>query len=139
MNEIVQRETQTKLTKNLLDMIILRLINQQPMHGYQIMTKIRRIFGVYFGPSAIYPLLAKLEEQGYINSKWNIPLLEKPCKIFTITNTGKTMIKYTENTLDIFCRTLKTFEKTTQNTPPPPTPLPITTPTTPVLTTTLSP
>jgi hypothetical protein len=35
----------------------------QPMHGYQIITKIRKTFGVYFGPSTIYPLLGALEKK----------------------------------------------------------------------------
>lgn len=105
-----QKELQTKLTKNLLDMIILRLINQQAMHGYQIITKIRKIFGVYFSPSTIYPLLANLEKKGCINSEWNMTT-EKPRKIFTITNTGKIRIKTAEDTLNLICRTLNKDEE----------------------------
>jgi Transcriptional regulator PadR-like family len=52
-----QKETQTKLTKGLLDMIILEYLNKESMHGYQVITKIRKEFGIYFGPSTIYPLL----------------------------------------------------------------------------------
>ena len=110
-----QNKMQTKLTKNLLDMIVLRLINQQPMHGYQIITKTRKLFGVYFGPSTVYPLLSNLEKQGYINSEWNMTT-EKPRKIFTITNSGRFRIKNAENTLDLICRTLNRFEKTDGNT-----------------------
>ena len=51
-----QKEVQTKLTKGLLDMIILQYLEQESMHGYQLITKIRKGFGVYFGPSTIYPL-----------------------------------------------------------------------------------
>ena len=53
-----QKEIQTKLAKGLLDMIVLQIIDSQPMHGYQVITKIRKTFGIYFGPSTIYPLLA---------------------------------------------------------------------------------
>ena len=45
-----QKEIQTKLTKGLLDMIILQFLDVTPMHGYQVITKIRKCFGVYFGP-----------------------------------------------------------------------------------------
>jgi DNA-binding PadR family transcriptional regulator len=105
-----QNKVQTKLTKNLLDMIVLRLINHQPMHGYQIITKTRKLFGVYLGPSTIYPLLTNLEKQGFINSEWCVTT-EKPRKIFTITNTGKAMIKSTENSIGLICRTLNTYDK----------------------------
>ena len=37
-------------------MIILQFLDQEPMHGYQVITKIRKNFGVYFGPSTVYPL-----------------------------------------------------------------------------------
>ncbi|MEJ2363340.1 MAG: HEAT repeat domain-containing protein, partial [Deltaproteobacteria bacterium] len=46
-----QKEVQVKLAKGLLDLIVLQLLNTQPMHGYQIITKIRNNYGVYFGPS----------------------------------------------------------------------------------------
>ena len=52
-----QKEVQVKLMKGLLDLIVLQFLSSQPMHGYQIITKIRKSFGVYFGPSTIYPLL----------------------------------------------------------------------------------
>ena len=93
-----QKEIQIKLTKNLLDMIVLQILNHQPMHGYQIITKTRKIFGIYFGPSTVYPLLATLEKKGYLNSTWDIATV-KPRKIFTITPTGKNILKFTENSL----------------------------------------
>ena len=46
-----QKEVQVKLMKGLLDLIILQFLSTQPMHGYQIITRIRKSFGVYFGPS----------------------------------------------------------------------------------------
>ena len=68
----IQKEVQVKLAKGLLDLIVLQFLNTHPMHGYQIITKIRKSFGVYFGPSTIYPLLATLEKKSHANSEWNI-------------------------------------------------------------------
>jgi len=67
-----QKEVQTKLMKGLLDLIVLQFLSSQPMHGYQIITRIRKSFGVYFGPSTIYPLLGTLEKKGYVRSVWNM-------------------------------------------------------------------
>src|SRR3972149_5703928 len=97
-----QKETQTKLTKGLLDMIILEYLHHEPMHGYQLITKIRKTFGVYFGPSTVYPLLGTLEKKGYLKSEWNMDS-EKPRKVFTITSVGQTMLKFTENSLGLIC------------------------------------
>jgi len=98
-----QKEVQTKLTKGLLDLIVLQFLDSQPMHGYQIITKIRRSFGVYFGPSTIYPLLASLEKKGHVESKWNMES-ERPRKVYELTSQGKNLLGFTENSLSLICK-----------------------------------
>jgi len=99
----IQKEVQSKLTKGLLDLIILQFLSSQPMHGYQVITKIRKTFGVYFGPSTIYPLLATLEKKGFVNSEWNMTN-ERPRKVYKLTNEGQNMLNFTENSLNFICR-----------------------------------
>jgi PadR family transcriptional regulator PadR len=98
-----KKEVQVKLMKGLLDLIALQFLSSQPMHGYQIITKIRKNFGVYFGPSTIYPLLATLEKKGYVNSQWNMKT-ERPRKIYQLTNEGQNLLNFTENSLNFICR-----------------------------------
>ena len=98
-----QKEVQAKLMKGLLDLIVLQFLNGQPMHGYQIITKIRKNFGVYLGPSTIYPLLATLEKKGYVNSEWNMHT-ERPRKIYKLTNEGFSLLNFTEDSLNFICR-----------------------------------
>jgi DNA-binding PadR family transcriptional regulator len=105
-----QKEIQTKLTKGLLDMIILQHLDQQPMHGYQLITKIRKTYGVYFGPSTIYPLLATLEKKNYIKSAWNMDT-ERPRKIYQLTKDGETILNFTEGSLNIICKTMTVENK----------------------------
>jgi PadR family transcriptional regulator PadR len=101
----LQKAIQTKLTKGLLDLIVLQFIDSQPMHGYQIITKIRKNFGVYFGPSTVYPLLNSLEKKGYFTSQWDMNS-ERPRKIYEITSEGKNLLNYTENSLNLLFKTL---------------------------------
>jgi PadR family transcriptional regulator, regulatory protein PadR len=101
-----QKETQTKLTKGLLDMIILEYLNKETMHGYQVITKIRKDFGVYFGPSTIYPLLGMLEKKGYLKSIWNMDA-ERPRKMYTLTSDGKNVLSFTENSLNLICKNME--------------------------------
>ncbi|MCW4008158.1 MAG: PadR family transcriptional regulator [Candidatus Bathyarchaeota archaeon] len=103
----LQKEVQTKLAKSLLDLIILQFLSVEPMHGYQVITKIRRTFGVYFGPSTIYPLLAALEKKGYVHSEWNMAS-ERPRKIYKLTAEGQNILNYTENTLNLICQKIST-------------------------------
>jgi PadR family transcriptional regulator PadR len=104
-----QKEIQTKLTKGLLDMIILQFLGQEPMHGYQIITRIRKCFGVYFGPSTVYPLLNSLEKKGYVKSTWNMDT-ERPRKIYELTNEGSTVLNFTEGSLNLICKTMTTTD-----------------------------
>ena len=102
-----QKEVQTKLMKGLLDLIVLQFLNTQPMHGYQIITKIRKNFGVYFGPSTIYPLLTTLEKKGFVNSEWNMKT-ERPRKVYKLTTEGHNLLNFTENSLNFICKKIST-------------------------------
>jgi DNA-binding PadR family transcriptional regulator len=98
------KEVQVKLTKGLLDLIVLQFLNAQPMHGYQIITQIRKTFKVYFGPSTIYPLLNALEREGYVKSEWIMVNEQRPRKVYKLTTTGQNLLKYTEDSLNFICR-----------------------------------
>jgi PadR family transcriptional regulator PadR len=98
-----QKEVSTKLMKGLLDLIILQFLSTEPMHGYQVITKIRKSFGVYFGPSTIYPLLGTLEKKGFVKSEWNMNF-DRPRKVYRLTNTGQNMLNFTEESLNLICR-----------------------------------
>ena len=97
------RDIQNKLMKGLLDLVILQFLNSKPMHGYQIISSIRKNFGVYFGPSTIYPLLNGLEEKGYIKSQWDLSN-ERPRKVYELTTDGQSLLNFTENSLNHICR-----------------------------------
>ncbi len=110
MNNNYQKETQTKLTKGLLDMIILQYLDKESMHGYQLITKIRKGFGVYFGPSTVYPLLGLMEKKGYVKSAWNMDT-ERPRKVYQLTNVGKNILSFTESSLNLICKNMVTDSK----------------------------
>jgi len=101
------KEVQVKLMKGLLDLIVLQLLSTQPMHGYQIITRIRKTFGVYFGPSTIYPLLSTLEKKGYVKSEWDMSN-ERPRKVYKLTNEGQNLLNFTEDSLTLICRKIGT-------------------------------
>jgi len=101
------KEVQVKLMKGLLDLIVLQFLNTKPMHGYQIITRIRKSFGVYFGPSTIYPLLNTLEKKGYVKSEWDMSN-ERPRKVYTLTTEGKGLLNFTEDSLNFICRKIGT-------------------------------
>lgn len=102
------RHVEVKLMRGLLDLVILQFLKASPMHGYQIITKIRKNFGVYFGPSTIYPLLNTLEEKDFIKSQWDLSN-ERPRKVYELTRNGEDLLCYTEASLNHICRKLATI------------------------------
>ncbi len=109
-----QKEVSTKLMKGLLDLIILQFLSTEPMHGYQIITKIRKNFGVYFGPSTIYPLLGSLENKGFVDSHWNMSY-ERPRKVYSLTSEGKNILNFTEDSLNLICKKITNASITDQS------------------------
>ena len=101
------KEVQVKLMKGLLDLIVLQFLNTKPMHGYQVITRIRKNFGVYFGPSTIYPLLNNLEKKGYVESEWDMSN-ERPRKVYQLTTEGRNLLNFTEDSLNFICRRIGT-------------------------------
>jgi len=110
-----QKEVSTKLTKGLLDVIVLQFLSVESMHGYQIITKVRKNYGVYFGPSTIYPLLGMLEKKGFIDSKWDMSC-ERPRKIYRLTADGQSALSYTEESLAFICRRIASDSTADQST-----------------------
>jgi len=107
----IQKEVQVKLAKGLLDVMVLQFLNDQPMHGYQIISQIRKSFGVYFGPSTVYPLLGTMEKKGYVASDWNMEN-DRPRKVYKLTNEGQSMLNFTENSLNLIIKKIGTNDIT---------------------------
>jgi len=101
-----KKEIQTKLMRGLLDFVILQFLKDQPMHGYQVISSLRKDFGVYFGPSTIYPLLSLLEEKEYVKSHWDLKN-DRPRKVYSLTSQGEDMLNLTRISLNHVYRKLE--------------------------------
>jgi DNA-binding PadR family transcriptional regulator len=83
---IVQR-----ITRNFLDILVLRLIQAEPMWGYKIIKKTRRLFGIKLRHGALYPLLNSLEAEVYARRK-KITKEGRLLKFYHITPKGKRLV-----------------------------------------------
>jgi len=75
-----------------LDFLILQMVAKKTLWGYEIIKEIRRRFGVYVGPSSVYPLIAELEKRGYVETKYSF-VGGKPRKELRITEKGREYVK----------------------------------------------
>ena len=83
--------TRTDLLRGTLDLMILRTIAQEAMHGWAIGQRIRdmseNILSV--GQGSLYPALQRLEQQGWITSEWKTTEQNLPAKFYTLTASGR--------------------------------------------------
>jgi PadR family transcriptional regulator PadR len=108
MNNQKIRKAEIKLVRGLLDLVVLGLLKEKSLHGYGIITCIRRSFGVYFGPSTVYPLLNDLETKGNIKSAWDLTH-DRPRKVYSLTPEGRSLLTGAEESLYQICNRLNEF------------------------------
>ena len=69
MTEDPKKQIVQRINRNFLDILILRLIQAEPMWGYSIIKKTEKLFGIKLRHGALYPLLNTLETEGYVKSE----------------------------------------------------------------------
>lgn len=85
----------TDLVQGTLDLLILKILALEPMHGWAIAQRIRQMSGeiLQVGQSALYPSLHKLEQNGWIRSKWAVSDNNRRAKYYTLTRAGRTALE----------------------------------------------
>jgi DNA-binding PadR family transcriptional regulator len=91
-------QVQAQIIRSLRYFIVLHLLKMQPMHGYRIITVIRKNFGIYLGPSSIYPLLRDLESWKDLESTWKIQSFH-PKRVYRLTFQGQNLLNYIEHSV----------------------------------------
>ena len=81
----------TDLVQGTLDLLILRTLALEPMHGWAIAQRIRQVSGevLQVGQGALYPALHKLEQQGWIAAEWAVSDNNRKAKYYTLTREGR--------------------------------------------------
>lgn len=81
----------SELMPGTLDMLILRTLSLQPMHGYGIAQHIgrlsREVLRVEEG--SLYPALQRLQKKGWVRSKWGETTTKRRARFYTITAAGR--------------------------------------------------
>jgi PadR family transcriptional regulator, regulatory protein PadR len=84
----------TDLVQGTLDLLILKTIALEPMHGWAIAQRIRQMSNdvLLVGQSALYPALHKLEQQGWIEAEWKLSENNRRAKYYALTRAGRTAL-----------------------------------------------
>ena len=84
----------TDLVQGTLDLLILKVIALEPMHGWAIAQRIHQVSGevLQVGQSALYPCLHKLEQNGWISSEWATSENNRRAKYYSLTKAGQKVL-----------------------------------------------
>ena len=85
----------TDLVQGTLDLLLLRVLSLEPMHGWAIAQRIRQMSNeqLRVGQSALYPALHKLEQQGWIEAEWAPSENNRRAKYYRLTAAGRKALK----------------------------------------------
>ena len=99
----------TELLSGTLDLLILRVLNGGPLHGFAIVERIfvlsREVLTVEEG--SLYPSLYRMEAKGWIEAEWGQSDKGRRAKFYTLTKEGR---KQLENERQIWDRVALAIE-----------------------------
>jgi DNA-binding PadR family transcriptional regulator len=98
LTEQFEKEIVQRITKNLLDIQVLRLIQTQSMWGYKIKKQAEEKFEVKLRHGALYPLLNALEQNGFTTGQKQ-QQRGRTRKVYSITEKGNHYVEAYSNVL----------------------------------------
>jgi transcriptional regulator len=85
----------TDLLQGTLDLLILKTLALEPMHGWGIAQRIQQVSKSVFqiGQGSLYPALHRLEYKGWIQADWGESENNRRAKYYSLTRTGKKQLQ----------------------------------------------
>ena len=83
------------LLQGTLDLLILRTLQREPLHGWGVAKRITLLSGeaLSVGQGSLYPALHRLEQQGWIEAEWKESELGRSAKFYSLTREGKRQLE----------------------------------------------
>jgi PadR family transcriptional regulator PadR len=88
----------TDLVQGTVDLLILKTVALEPMHGWAVAQRIRQVSGnvLQVNQGALYPALHRLEQQGWIQAEWGESENNRRAKYYSLTRAGKRYLQKEE-------------------------------------------
>ena len=83
------------LVQGTLDLLILRTLSPQPMHGWAIAKRIQQLSSdvLQVQQGSLYPALHRLEHQGWIQAAWGVSELGRRARFYRLTASGRRQLE----------------------------------------------
>jgi PadR family transcriptional regulator PadR len=91
-------EKRTDLLRGTLDLLVLKALSLEPLHGVGISRRITQMttgaFQVSFG--SLFPSLHRMEERGWVEAEWRTSENNRRAKYYNLTSLGRVQLKVEE-------------------------------------------
>jgi len=104
--ELFEERIVARHVKAFLDIVVLAMLNGQPMYGYKLIAAVHKEFGVLLSPGSLYPLLHSLEDNKLIKSSFHGGKI-----VYEVTRNGKNKFKSVLTAYKIAMRRVENFVK----------------------------
>ncbi len=105
----------TALLQGTLDVLILKALSLEPMHGLGISRRIAQVTGGTFQvkPGSLFPALHRMQEAGWLISEWGESETKRRAKYYQLTKAGRNQLKEQTNQWDLISAAMSSALKTT--------------------------
>ncbi len=93
-------QEKSDLLQGTLDLLVLKTLALEPMHGYGIAKRIQQISEdvLQVNQGSLYPALLRLQQNGWISAEWGASEKNRRAKYYSLTPAGrKQLVAETEN------------------------------------------
>lgn len=96
------------LLQGTLDLLILKALVLGPLHGYGIIQRIRQMSDelLEVEQGSLYPAVYRIEQRGWVSSKWGVTETGRRAKFYTLTKAGSKQLKAEEESWDRLARAI---------------------------------
>ena len=83
------------LVQGTLDLLLLKILALEPLHGWAIGLRLRQISGnvLQVSDGSLYPALHKLENEGWIKAEWKPTENNRRAKFYSLTRAGRRQLE----------------------------------------------
>lgn len=101
------------LVQGTLDLLILKILALEPLHGWAISQRLRQVSGeaLQVSDGSLYPALHKLEQEGWIRAHWRTSDLGRRAKYYELTRPGRKQLERESANWERLSRAISTVVK----------------------------
>jgi len=100
--------TKSELLQGTLDLLILKTLTAEPMHGYAIVQRIQQRSNevLVVEEGLLYPCLYRMEEKGWISAEWGKSDNNRRAKFYSLTRAGRKQLEEETAIWERVCRAI---------------------------------